>query len=124
MSQNNLQYDIQISSSELNREELNRYTKLDHVSNSTIIEEAQFETLIGIEELPAPLKTQIEENHFTLEDGKYPYYVTLHALDQESFQAYAKQVSLWMLKILPNKTHQPQLSLTKFPMKFTHLRKK
>lgn len=92
MSQNNLQYDIQISSSELNREELNRYTKLDHVSNSTIIEEAQFETLIGIEELPAPLKTQIEENHFTLEDGKYPYYVTLHALDQESFQAYAKQV--------------------------------
>ena len=94
MSQYDLQYDIQISSSELDREELNRYTKLDHVSKSTIIEEAQFEALIGMDELPAQLKTQIEENNFTLEDGKYPYYVTLHAIDQESFQAYAKQVGV------------------------------
>ena len=94
MSQNDLQFDIQISSSELNREDLIRYTKLDHVSKSTIIEEAQFEALIGMDELPAQLKTQIEENNDTLEDGKYPYYVTLHAIDQESFQAYAKQVGV------------------------------
>ena len=94
MSQNDLQFDIQISSSELDREDLIRYTKLDHVSKSTIIEEAQFEALIGMDELPAQLKTQIEENNDTLEDGKYPYYVTLHAIDQESFQAYAKQVGV------------------------------
>ena len=94
MSQYDLQYDIQISSSELDREALNRYTKLDHVSKSTIIEEAQFDTLIGMDELPEQLKMQIEENNFTLEDGKYPYYVTLHAIDQESFQAYAKQVGV------------------------------
>ena len=94
MSQNDLQFDIHISSSELNREDLIPYTQLNHVSKSTIIEEAQFEALIGMDELPAQLKTQIEENNDTLEDGKYPYYVTLHAIDQESFQEYAKQVGV------------------------------
>ena len=94
MSQNDLQYDIQISSSQLEKEDVRRYTKLDHVTKSIIIEEAQFETLIGMEEVPAQLKKQIQENNFTLEDGKYPYYVTLHAFDQESFQAYAKQVGV------------------------------
>ena len=47
-----------------------------------------------MDELPAQLKTQIEENNVILEDGKYPYYVTLHSLDQESFQAYAKQIGV------------------------------
>ena len=47
-----------------------------------------------MDEVPAQLKTQIEENNDILEDGKYPYYVTLHAIDQESFQAYAKQVGV------------------------------
>ena len=56
MSQYDLQYDIQISSSELDREKLTEYTKLDHVTNSTIIEEAQFEALIGMDELPAAIE--------------------------------------------------------------------
>lgn len=91
MSQNDLQYDIQISSSSLKKEELAGYTKLNHVTRSSIIEEAQFEALIGMDELPAQLKTQIEENDLPLEDGKYPYFVSLYALDQESFNSYAEQ---------------------------------
>lgn len=94
MSQYDIQYDIQISSSESNRGALKHYTKLDHVSHSTLIEEAQFEALIGIDELPARLKKQIEENNDILEGGKYLYYVTLHAMDQVSFQEYAKQVGV------------------------------
>ena len=50
--------------------------------------------LSSMDELPEQLKMRIEENNFILEDGKYPYYVTLHALDQESFQAYAKQIGV------------------------------
>lgn len=94
MSQNDLQFDIQISSSQLGKDELASYTKLDHVTKSTIIEESQFEALIGMDELPAQLKTQIQENDPALEDGKYPYYVVLHGMDQESFQAYAEQIGV------------------------------
>ena len=65
LSQYDLQYDIQISSSELDRETLRRYTKLNHVSNSIIIEEAQFDALISMDEVPALLKSQIEENNVT-----------------------------------------------------------
>lgn len=92
MSQRNLNFDIQISSSELEKEELEIYTKLDSVKKSTIVDEVNVETLIRMEELPEQLKTQIQNNDSPLEDGKYSYYVVLHALDQESFNAYAKQV--------------------------------
>lgn len=94
MSQNDLQYDIQISSSTLEREDLVRFTKLDHVTKSTIIEEAQLESLIGMDELPAQLKKQVQENEFALEDGKYTYYVSIHGLDEESFRVYAEQVGV------------------------------
>jgi putative ABC transport system permease protein len=94
MSQNELQFDIQIYSSSLDKDELASYTKLDNVTKSTIVEEAQFEALIGMDELPAQLKTQVQENDYALEDGKYPYYVVLHGLDQESFNAYAQHVGV------------------------------
>ena len=65
-------------------------------TNSTIIGEAtvQFEARIKMDELPAQLKEQIEENNDMLVDGKYPYYVPLHGLDQESFEVYAEQVGV------------------------------
>ncbi|WP_203248059.1 FtsX-like permease family protein [Sporosarcina beigongshangi] len=92
MSQSNLQFDIQISNSEVAKEELVEFTKLDNVTKSTIIAETYFEALIGMDELPEQLKRQIQENDIVLEDGKYPYYVGLQSLDQESFQAYAEQI--------------------------------
>jgi putative ABC transport system permease protein len=94
MSQDDLQYDIRINSGSLSREELESYTKLDHVTNSSIIEAAQFEALISMDEIPAQLKEDIETNGYALEDGKLAYYIELHALDQESFNAYAKQVGV------------------------------
>ncbi|MCM3671326.1 FtsX-like permease family protein [Mesobacillus maritimus] len=94
MSQNDFTFDIQISSSELSREEVAIYTKLDHVTNSSIIEETQLETLIEMDQVPAQLKAQIEANNLAIEDGKFPYYVGLHAMDEESFQAYAEQIGV------------------------------
>jgi putative ABC transport system permease protein len=94
MSQADLQYDIQISSSELKKEELALYTELDHVTKSTMIEETQFEALIELEDLPPQLKTQLKEDKSVLKDGKYTYYVTLNGLDQNSFKEYAEQIGL------------------------------
>jgi putative ABC transport system permease protein len=94
MSQDDIQYDIRIYSSSLDREDLESYTKLDHVTNGSIIEAVQFEALIGMDEIPAQLKEDIKTNGYALEDGKLAYFVEIHALNQESFNAYAKQVGV------------------------------
>lgn len=94
MSQDNVQFDIRISSSEVTKDRLAEFTKLDHVTKSTIIEETNFETFIPMDELPERIKTQIQESGEVLIDGKYHYYGSLHSLDQESFQAYAEQIGV------------------------------
>lgn len=94
LSQDNIQYDLQIYSNGLNKNELNKFANLDHVTSSTLIEEIQLEALIEMEALPDLLKQQITENNIPLQDGKYPYFVSLHSLDQESFRSFAKQIGV------------------------------
>src|SRR5690606_27084175 len=94
LSQDNIQYDLQIYSNGLNKNELNKFANLDHVTSSTLIEEIQLEALIEMEALPDLLKQQIAENNIPLQDGKYPYFVSLHSLDQESFRSFAKQIGV------------------------------
>jgi putative ABC transport system permease protein len=89
MSQNDLQYDIQIYSTQVEKEDLADYTKLDHVTKSIVIEEVSLEAIIKAEEAPAQLKNLLQA-----EDGKYHYYVMLHGLDQKSFEAYAEEVGV------------------------------
>ncbi len=90
MSQNDLTYDIQIySSTQVEKKDLTDYTKLDHVTKSIIIEEANLEAKIEPEEVPAQLKDRLPS-----EDGNFHYYVMLHGLDQVNFEAYAEQVGV------------------------------
>src|SRR5690606_19214127 len=49
LSQDNIQYDLQIYSNGLNKNELNKFANLDHVTSSTLIEEIQLEALIEME---------------------------------------------------------------------------
>ncbi|SEN85399.1 putative ABC transport system permease protein [Mesobacillus persicus] len=94
MSQNDISYDIQISSDELDTEQIERYTQMEHVTQSTVIKEAQLEALIDKEEVSNELKKIINEDDSVLEDGKYPYYISLQGLDEESFKDYAKLVGV------------------------------
>lgn len=94
MSQNNLNYDIQIYSNSLEKEDFSVYKNLEHVTESIFMKETSFETLIGIDELPDQLKTRVQEDSSLLQDGKYSYYVELHALDEESFNQYAEEVGV------------------------------
>ncbi len=94
LTKDDFQFDIQISSNQLAQEELNAYTKLDYVTSSTVIEEIRLETLVSIKNVAPPLKKQIEENDFALENGVFPYYVVLQSLDEESFHAYAKEIGV------------------------------
>lgn len=94
MTQGDLQYDIRIHSNQLDKNQLLEYTALDHITNSTVVVTAEYEAFIDMEDLPAILKKQIQENQIELEDGKYPYYVTVHGLDQNSFNEYAEQIGV------------------------------
>lgn len=92
MSQENVNYDIQIYGSEIDQANLHLYRNLDYVTESTVIQEANLQTLLKVEELPEQLKTSIDSS--MLEDGKYSYYVSLHSLDEESFNDYANDIGV------------------------------
>ncbi|WP_071394763.1 ABC transporter permease [Bacillus tuaregi] len=94
MSQNDIQFDIQIYSSELEWHKLAELTELEHVTKASIMKEAQLDALVEMDKLPAQLKTQIKEHNQELEDGKFPYFVTVHGLDQKSFKDYAEQIGV------------------------------
>lgn len=94
MSQNDLHFDIMIHSSQLEKDQLEEFTKLDKVTQFSIIEKTEFMAPVEMDDLPAQLKTQIQEYGYALEDGKFPYHVTVHGMDQKSFDAYAKQIGV------------------------------
>ena len=96
LSQSDYQFDIQVYGYQLEKEDLESYTKLDHVPKFTITEEANvhLQTLVSMDELSPQLKKHIQENDSALVDGKYPYYVVLQSLDEESFHAYAEQIGV------------------------------
>ncbi|WP_042144546.1 FtsX-like permease family protein [Paucisalibacillus sp. EB02] len=94
MSQTDYQYDILIYSNQLEKEVLTSYTKLNHVTDSTITEEVSehLQTPVSVDDLSPEMK-KIEEEIY-IEDGKYNYYVELQSLDDESFHAYAEQIGV------------------------------
>lgn len=94
MSQDNIQFDIQLYGDTLEKNELKSFASMDHVTESFLVSEVLLDAFIDKDELPTELKMQIEEYDMTLEDGKYPYYVTLYSLDDENFQAYAEEVGV------------------------------
>lgn len=93
MSQENIAYDIQIYSSQFDKEQLASLATLDGVTESTIVEEIYLETFVAKDQLPPLLKKQVEDSEY-LEDDKYPYYVVLSSLDENSFQTFAEQVGM------------------------------
>ena len=93
LSQNNYNFDIQIYSSQSGKEPLNGFTGLDYITKSAFIEEVSLNAKIEKERLPTPLMEQIQKGENSLDDnGKYPYYVQVYALDEQSFKDYIQQI--------------------------------
>ncbi|KHF39229.1 ABC transporter permease [Halalkalibacter okhensis] len=94
LSQDNIDYDIQVLSNSqgVGVEELQSLATLDHVTSSTMIEEIYLQAWIDESEMAKGLQETIKQSPDILEDGKYPYYVVLRGLDEQSFQAYAEEV--------------------------------
>jgi len=92
LSVDNINYDIQVINDQMGKEDLLPFTKLDYVTNSSIIQTIYLTTLTEKDQLPNELLKSIEKDPSILQDGKFTYYVRLHGLDHDSFNAYAAKV--------------------------------
>lgn len=92
LSVDNINYDIQVINDQMGKEDLLPFTKLDYVTNSSIIQTIYLTTLTEKDQLPNELLKSVENDSSILQDGKFTYYVRLHGLDHDSFRAYAAKV--------------------------------
>jgi len=92
LSVDNINYDIQVINDQMGKEDLLPFTKLDYVTNSSIIQTSYLTTLTEKDQLPNELLKSVEKDPSILQDGKFTYYVRLHGLDHDSFSAYAAKV--------------------------------
>ncbi len=93
MSQDDINYDIQISSYNTGDvEELNKFSQLEYVTKSVRVDTLQLDTWIDKSNISEMLLPNIEEDPSILKDGKYPYYVMLHGMDDKNFNAYASKI--------------------------------
>ncbi|RFB18547.1 ABC transporter permease [Bacillus sp. HNG] len=92
LSQENINFDIQVINDQMDKDDLMQFTKLDYVTETTIVQTAGLMAWIEEDQLPHELKKQVENDPSMLKDGKYFYYVRLHGLDKKSFKKYAVKV--------------------------------
>ncbi|RKL67384.1 cell division protein FtsX [Salipaludibacillus neizhouensis] len=99
LSQETTNYDILVYGEKSDEDELEPLTMLDYVTESSIVQDIQMRTWIDQTNLPEILQENVKEDESILEDGKYPYNIYLHGLEEENFQTYAELVGLDLEKL-------------------------
>ncbi|MGA9288512.1 MAG: FtsX-like permease family protein [Anaerobacillus sp.] len=99
LSQQNINFDIQVSGNKVDKEELEPFTRLKNVTKSSFIKELNLSTYVDPANLPEDLEENVQQDESILKDGKYQYYTVLHGLDEQSFKAYAKKVGVDVEKL-------------------------
>ncbi|QHA93733.1 ABC transporter permease [Bacillus sp. N1-1] len=94
LSQQNINFDIQVWGSGADEGDLEPYTRLKNVTKSSMIKELNVNTYVDRDAIPEALEENVKQDKSILKDGKYPYYMVLHGLDEQSFQDYAKKVGI------------------------------
>lgn len=92
LSQDGVNFDIQIQLPGENLAEdkhlIGAITGLDDVSEYSIVKELTANSWIEEELVPKELR---EKNESIISNGKYPYYIVIHSLDNESLREYARE---------------------------------
>ncbi|MDD2498123.1 MAG: FtsX-like permease family protein [Desulfitobacteriaceae bacterium] len=93
LSQDGVNFDIQVTIDKENTEINDRLEKsiasLENVTASSMIKSLNVSSWISEEALAHELKEQVKDE---LKDEKYPYYIDIHALDEENLKSYAEAV--------------------------------
>jgi putative ABC transport system permease protein len=104
LSQDGISYDINgYLGNGFDQEKVSTIADLKEVTDFTISKKLSVNAWIDKENLPNEL---LESNEDLIKDGKYPYYITLHALDDVSFKEYVNQINAEMETFInaPNPT--------------------
>jgi putative ABC transport system permease protein len=91
MSQDGVNYDIQISGDSNDAEQLEELAHSDSVTSHSLHKSLQLTSHVEEEKFPEELKSMIERENIPLEDGSYQYYVNFYGLDEQSFEEYAEK---------------------------------
>ncbi|OLS33667.1 FtsX-like permease family protein [Bacillus sp. MRMR6] len=94
LSQEEVNFDIQVMGDQTGSAELKPLSKVDYVTESSMVEQLYLTTWIDEREIADELKVLVKEDNSILKDGKYPYQLVLQGLDEESYKAFAKKAGL------------------------------
>jgi putative ABC transport system permease protein len=92
LTQDDINYDIRVSSSSTNDEEMKMITNVKDVTKSLIDKSIQLNTWIDTSMIAVGLQENVKNDEAILKDGKYPYSIEIHGIDDSRFEEYAKQV--------------------------------
>lgn len=91
MTQGDYKFDILVNGTNLSKDDLRRYQTLDDVTSGTFFENTTVRAAVDKNRLPNAV-IENENLMSTSMNGKFVYYVSLYQLDDESFDAYLKQI--------------------------------
>lgn len=94
LSQDGVNYDIEVTiDAEITDDRLmNTIASLDGVTESTVMKEAGVSSWINQSSIANELQDMVEVDKSMIKNGKYAYFISIHALDEKSLKAYAKKI--------------------------------
>ncbi|MED3572307.1 ABC transporter permease [Cytobacillus praedii] len=92
LSQSGLDFDMQVFIEDGRDDLFKSISSLEDVTEFNVIKELNTTSMINESAIASELKERVEAGEASLENGKFPYYIRLHALSEDSLKSYAKVV--------------------------------
>ncbi|WP_416147444.1 FtsX-like permease family protein [Salipaludibacillus sp. HK11] len=98
MSQDGVNFDIQIQLNQADEEEKEQLTTsitaLPDVTESSVMKQLDIHSFVPEEKLGEQLAEQVKDDQTQLIEGGYPYYVEVNSLKDEALDAYATEIGV------------------------------
>jgi len=98
LSQDGINYDISVlmghEYTRSNEQLVKAISSIEDVTKYSVVRELVVNSWIDEQIIAKELQEQVKKNQTMLKDGKYPYYVNIYALDDESLKEYAELVDV------------------------------
>ncbi|MGN7403349.1 ABC transporter permease [Cytobacillus praedii] len=92
LSQSGLDFDMQVFIEDGRDDLFKSISSLEDVTEFNVIKELNTTSMINESAIASELKERVEAGEASLENGRFPYYIRLHALSEDSLKSYAKVV--------------------------------
>lgn len=102
LSQGTVNYDIKVTNvgiETFDDQLINSITALKDVTESSVMTRFELHSWLGEKAMTNEVQRMVKDDPSLLTEGKFQYYFTVHVLDENSLQAYAKRVGVDYEKI-------------------------